>query len=186
MNNLSAFIPKAAAYAAEHHEGVERKYNGLPYIYHPMRVAGMVLVLQARLPYLCYNYNIHEIVAAAWMHDLIEDTKVTYGDIEREFNKNVADLVQELTNSSLGSTLNRARRKKIDRDALRQASFPAKIIKLLDRIDNLTEMDGADDGFAVVYAKESLLLANAIGDADYGLNKRLVGLANTLLAVRGG
>src|SRR5262245_19705840 len=82
-----------------------------------------------------------EIVAAAWLHDVVEDCGITTGEIESEFSPIVANLVRELTNPSKARReLSRADRKQIDRDHLAGVSRWATIIKLVDRIDNVAGM----------------------------------------------
>lgn len=161
----------AADLARRAHEGQRRKYNGDPYIYHPARVAGRVGLLK---------YATEEMVAAAYLHDVLEDTDVRPAVIEQTFGSEVLKLVLGLTNPSKGSKAPRPERKMMDRQWLSAQSTQVKLIKLLDRIDNLREMSGAEDSFRKVYASESLLLASAIGDADAELREELERLARAL------
>jgi guanosine-3',5'-bis(diphosphate) 3'-pyrophosphohydrolase len=124
-------ILKAAAFARQAHAEQRRKYNDRPYIQHPARVAGRVA---AR------SQATEVMVAAAFLHDVVEDTPHTLDEILTEFGPDVARLVAELTNPSKGLKSPRRERKQIDRDHLAVVSVEAKIIKLLDRIDNLQEM----------------------------------------------
>lgn len=158
-------ILQAARFAALAHTGQKRKYSNLPYIIHPARVAGRVAILLG-----CTE----EMVCAAYLHDVLEDTERTSEDIERHFGKVVADLVLELTSRSkqISSEGNREARKKIDHDYLATVSVEAKKIKMLDRIDNLREMD-TSSGFAEKYATESEHLLATIGDADPDLKAEL-------------
>lgn len=63
----------------------------------------------------------------------------------------------------------------MDREHLQDCGLGVKLIKLIDRIDNLLEMDPAD-GFLVLYRQESLLLAEVLKDADEQLYQELVDL----------
>lgn len=148
---------KASIIAEELHRGQERKYTGDPYIVHPMRVGGKV-----------YNHQIASpvTVAAAYLHDTLEDTKYTGEKMLEEFGPDVVCLVIELTNTSKSTGLSRPGRKSLDRLRLRKVSHEARIIKMIDRIDNLGDMSEADEKFKRIYAEESVLLAEAIGDAD--------------------
>jgi (p)ppGpp synthase/HD superfamily hydrolase len=76
---------RAQALASSAHK--DQKYGVQPYVAHLSDVVRRVKQIT----------NDPEIIAAAWLHDTIEDTTVTYGDIEREFSKNVADMVWAVT-----------------------------------------------------------------------------------------
>lgn len=164
-------ILKAASFAEEAHRGQNRKYGSVPYIHHPMRVAGRASILVG---------TTEETVAAAWLHDVLEDTKAKPVELETEFGPKVLKLVIELTNVSKGLDLPRAERKRLDREHLVRVSVEAKRIKMLDRIDNLSDMAGSEKDFAMLYAGESKLLADAIGDADRGLKGELLAIIDNL------
>lgn len=150
-------ILEAARFARNAHQGQFRKFSGRPYIEHPMRVAGQVSLMPGAT---------ERHVCAGWLHDVLEDTNVTYNELRYEFGGEVADLVQELTNpSKQHPELNRADRKKMDRLHLVHVSTSAKIIKLCDRIDNLRDLGWSND-FTETYCKESSLLALALDASD--------------------
>jgi hypothetical protein len=88
-----------------------------------------------------------EMIAAAWLHDTVEDTPATFGDIEREFGAEVRALVADLTDVSKPSDGNRAVRKAIDRHHTAQASVRAKTVKLADLIDNCRDICEHDASF---------------------------------------
>ena len=77
-----------------------------------------------------------DMMAAAWLHDVLEDTPTTYDDVRELVSENVADLVLQLTDISRPEDGNRAIRKGMDRDHLAKASPEAQTIKLADLIDN--------------------------------------------------
>jgi (p)ppGpp synthase/HD superfamily hydrolase len=149
-----SLIIKAAALAARAHAGVPRKHTGFPYIYHPARVAGRVGILPGAT---------EEMVAAAYLHDVLEDTTITKEEIEAETNAQVAFYVDCMTNKSKGLKLPRAERKALDRKHLSEVPFEIKQIKAIDRIDNLLEISGATTDFKKLYAEESMLLADVLG-----------------------
>ena len=158
-------IMKAAAFARQAHDGQRRKYNDRPYIQHPARVAGRVAVRP---------HATEVMVAAAFLHDVVEDTPHTLEEIVAEFSPDAARLVAELTNPSKGMKTPRRERKQLDREHLAVVSVEARIIKLLDRIDNLQEMVDAPGNFRRKYCEESRLLADVIGDADPELKAELL------------
>lgn len=152
MTNL---ILKAAQLAIRAHAGQVRKYEPVPYVYHPARVAGRTAVLPGAT---------EEMVAAAYLHDVLEDTAISFDEIARLTSFKVAEYVQWMTNPSKGSTLPRQERKAMDRAHLKRAPIEVKWIKMLDRIDNLIDMKGASPDFQKLYGEESILLHEAIGD----------------------
>jgi len=82
--------------------------------------------------------------------------------------------VVELTNPSKGrKDLPRKDRKAMDRAHLATVSREAKVIKMLDRIDNLSDCDAAPRAFRGLYAMESAMLADVVGDADPRLESEL-------------
>jgi len=150
-----SIILKAAALAARAHAGIPRKITKFPYIYHPARVAGRVGILPGAT---------EEMVAAAYLHDVLEDTTVTREEIEEATNAQVGFYVDCMTNKSKGTGLPRAERKALDRRHLSEIPAEVKLIKIIDRIDNLMEMVGATNDFKRLYAEESLLLADVLGN----------------------
>lgn len=149
-----SLILHAAALAARAHEGQKRKYSGLPYITHPARVAGRVGILPGVT---------EELVAAAYLHDVLEDTKTTREEIEEATNAQVGFYVDCMTNRSKDSGLPRAQRKAMDREHLAKIPDEVKLIKALDRIDNLLDCMEAPSDFKKLYSQESLLLADVLG-----------------------
>lgn len=87
-----------AAHGAINHK---RKYTGVPYIVHPASVAKLVSSVTDNI----------EMICAAWLHDVVEDTPVTLEEIGSEFGGNVVNLVSDLTDLSIPEDRNRAIRK---------------------------------------------------------------------------
>ncbi|MBN2145467.1 MAG: bifunctional (p)ppGpp synthetase/guanosine-3',5'-bis(diphosphate) 3'-pyrophosphohydrolase [Candidatus Aureabacteria bacterium] len=165
-------ICEAVLFAAEAHKGQTRKDGKTPYIFHPLRVAARV-AKQAK--------STEEMIISAYLHDVIEDCGVTRGQIEACFGPVCADYVYLLTNisKSLGIQPRKARK---EFDAKRLASAPreVKIIKLCDRIDNLSEVSHLDHGFQLLYIDESLFLYEHIRDGDEDLAKELLEQIQTI------
>src|SRR3546814_10065938 len=92
------------------------------------------------------------MLAAALLHDTIEDTSVTQEDINREFGPTIAKLVMELTDQCHEG--NRAARKSAEAVRLSSVSRDAQTIKLADFISNTRSILRHDPGFAKVYLKE--------------------------------
>jgi (p)ppGpp synthase/HD superfamily hydrolase len=168
-------IIKAVQLANLAHVGQIRKYNGRPYITHPLRVMNRYMLLpDATMSGAC----------AAVLHDTIEDTNLTKQSLEKTFSDagTVAGIVVELTNpSKLYPELKRAERKAMDREHIHGASLTARQIKLIDRRDNLCEMDPAGDpSFAALYLNESDKLLDALRGTDAVLEDELHGAIERL------
>ena len=165
-------VLRAAFVARIAHDKQRRKYNGRPYVTHPARVAAMISI---------HPEANEDLVCAAWLHDVLEDTWVHADLLGMMFGDSVVSLVQEVTNPSKSSDAPRRQRKQQDIEHLKQVSRAAKILKLHDRIDNLQEMENAATDFKKLYSKESLVFAEAIGDVDPSLKKQLLELAESML-----
>ena len=158
MNSVnSPLISRALAYATAAHGRMNqvRKYTGEPYINHVIEVMEIV----SSVPHS------DEMLAAALLHDTIEDTSVTRENIEQEFGASVAKLVMELTDECHEG--NRAARKSAEAVRLATISQEAQTIKLADFISNTNSIVRHDPGFAKVYLREKAqtLAVMSLGDA---------------------
>lgn len=149
-------MARAFAIAAHSAIGQTRKYTGEPYWHHPMAVAELVASVTTDA----------DMIAAAWLHDVIEDTKVTRQDVQTVFGSRVASLVVQLTDVSRPENGNRAARKAIDRQHIAQACPAAKTIKLADLIDNSRSIIERDQDFAKVYIPEKIALLGVLEAGD--------------------
>jgi len=166
-------IIKAAHFARDAHQHQKRKYTDEPYISHPARVAGRVTLL---------DDTTEAMIAAAWLHDVVEDCGVEEQRILDEFGLPVADLVVQLTKPSKQYPhLLRTERERIDCEYLATVPDSAKRIKMCDRIDNLNDMVGAPSRFKALYVGESRRLAQSISDADKELATELLLACDRLL-----
>jgi guanosine-3',5'-bis(diphosphate) 3'-pyrophosphohydrolase len=156
---VDSLILAAAHIAREAHRGQLRKYRPRPYIEHPARVAASAMLIEGITP---------DEVAAAWLHDVIEDCGYTPQRLRNEgITERAVQLVVELTiPSKQHPELSRAQRMQMDREHLRQISFEARRLKMLDRIDNLRDVAEAPGDFRSLYAAETVLLADELQDVD--------------------
>src|ERR1700712_4335896 len=134
MDNSDDIIERARLFAAAAHAGQARKYTNEPYINHPAAVVALV----ASRPHT------PEMLAAGWLHDSVEDTNVTIGQIRHLFGDTVARLVDELTDVSRPEDGSRSNRKALDRAHTAKACPDAKTIKLADLIDNTQSIADPD------------------------------------------
>ena len=149
-------VAKALEFATEAHKGQVRKYTNEPYINHPIAVSKLVASVTDN----------QYMIAAALLHDTVEDTNVTLADINREFGGIIGVWVENLTDISKPGDGNRAARKLIDLRHTERALPPAKTIKLADLIDNTGSIVERDPKFAVTYMKEKGMLLEALKQGD--------------------
>lgn len=154
--HMKTFSRKAKTFATKAHEGQIRKYTAEPYINHPVAVAKIVADVGSD----------NSMIAAALLHDVVEDTDTTIQDIIKHFGINIASMVSDLTDVSKSSDGNRKARKEIDREHTRMASPSAKTIKLADMIDNMASTIKYDPEFAKVYIAEKKLLLEVLLDGN--------------------
>lgn len=140
--------------------GQVRKYTNEPYIVHPRAVVELVKTS---------SMLNSEMIAAAWLHDVVEDTSITADQINEWFGPNVGKMVAALTNCDVGAG-NRDQRFLINHDRLSLAGPLVQTIKVCDLIDNTSTIVKHDPKFARVYlAEKMMLLSTALFDADLRL-----------------
>lgn len=128
----------AASFAAVAHRHQVRKDGVTPYVAHVFRVAMIVRDLFGCDDPVC--------LAAALLHDVIEDTGADYDELEEQFGREVAECVAALTkNMALPE-----RDREAEYDArLAAADWRARLVKLADQYDNLCDVRGGDVAFGV-------------------------------------
>ena len=123
-------ILKAARFAAHKHRNQRRKdEEKTPYINHPISVAKIISEIG--------NVEDPEVLSAALLHDTLEDTKTTPEELIDNFGERVCRLVQEVTDDK---TLPMLERKQRQIDYANEISRDAAIIKLGDKIANVTDI----------------------------------------------
>jgi (p)ppGpp synthase/HD superfamily hydrolase len=143
-------------FAKAAHEGQVRKFSGEPYINHPVRVSLMAT-----------EHGLgHTAVAAALLHDVVEDCDVSLDEITERFGRHVAGVVWGLTNYEARNggpddTMNRADRKAVDCGWLSAQDPTVKSLKIIDCIDNILDQP-SDGSFMGVMLEEMRLLVLAM------------------------
>ena len=126
----TGLLLKALAFAAERHSRQRRKdVDASPYINHPIALAN-VLANEAGI-------DNAEVLAAAVLHDTLEDTETTVADLDAAFGPRICRIVLEVTDDK---TLAKAVRKQLQIDLAPQLSHEAKLVKLADKICNLRDV----------------------------------------------
>lgn len=170
-----SIVEKAREFAITAHGEQKRKYNGEPYWKHLEEVADLVSLFCTSEWWYHYarayrhdGYFRDSLIAAAWLHDTVEDTFVTFDDLGHHFGAEITGLVSWLTDVSQPHDGNRTTRKEIDRRHIAKAPPAAKTVKLADLISNARNISALDPDFARVYMREkaSLLLVLSEGHPD--------------------
>jgi len=142
-----ALVLRAVQFAAQAHVAQVRKYTGEPYLMHLLAVAHSVA-----------NRTMDpHVIAAAVLHDTLEDTDTHPAQLRRLFGERVTALVVELTDVFTHEDhpdKNRAHRKALEAERLGRISAEAQLIKAYDLMDNTSSITQHDPGFAKVYLAE--------------------------------
>jgi (p)ppGpp synthase/HD superfamily hydrolase len=165
---------RAVSFAARVHEHQRRLDGRTPYAAHPCRVALTVTAVFA-----CDD---PEAIAIACLHDTIEDGATDYEDLAEAFGEAVADGVAALTKHA---ALPEARREALYDEALERAGWRAKLVKLADVYDNMSDLaPGAPPskhGKLIVKAERALSIA-ARDASGRGELARAIGAVSAKLA----
>jgi len=125
-------VLRAAAFAAEKHRKQRRKdVEASPYINHPIQLAYILVQADIEDP---------AVLAAALLHDTIEDTDTTQDELEIVFGYEIAHIVAECTDNK---ALHKLERKQAQIDHAAGLSRKAKLVKLADKIANVSDINGA-------------------------------------------
>ena len=126
-------VDHAIRFAIEAHEGVARKGTDLPYIVHPLEALAVVATITSD----------QELLAAAVLHDVVEDAGISIDDIRREFGPHIADIVEGETDQEvqgLSHVDSWRQRKQAAVDRLAKASRDVQIVALGDKLSNMRSM----------------------------------------------
>jgi len=152
-------VRKAYEFSAKAHEGQIRR-SGEPYVKHPVAVAGVLTSLKTDVT----------AIVAGLLHDTLEDTVATAGELEREFGKDVVHLVDGVT--KIGKITFKSSEEKQAENFRKMVLSMADdirvvIIKLADRLHNMRTLEHLSEGKRLEIAQETLEiyapLANRIG-----------------------
>ncbi|MBQ8061153.1 MAG: HD domain-containing protein [Bacteroidales bacterium] len=126
----TSLLDRAIIFAVKAHAGTERRGKGFPYIVHPMEAMEIVSTITSD----------QELLAAAVLHDTVEDTFVTQEQIRREFGDRVASIVASESDTFEEGVKEEDSwhdRKQAAIDRLQSASRDAKIVALGDKLSNM-------------------------------------------------
>jgi len=156
-------VLQAAAFAAEKHRNQRRKdEEASPYINHPIQLAYILVQADIEDPV---------VLAAALLHDTIEDTQTTLDELEIVFGYEIANIVAECSDDK---TLSKLERKQAQIDHAATISPKAKLVKLADKIANVSDINGAPPaGWSIERKREYFDWAKKVVDRMRGVHKVL-------------
>jgi guanosine-3',5'-bis(diphosphate) 3'-pyrophosphohydrolase len=191
-------IELAASFAREKHgAGKPRKFSNEPYFEHPDAVAKRLKgLLDSDLKSGKLSQDEYDaIIAAAYLHDVVEDCDVPIQEIEERFGGNVAEMVGELT-SDKKAIIAMMRRKKMDKhqakgiyltEEINHMSPHTRQIKLADREHNVQELAVLDkikehQAWVHGYSHETWYILNHIAFTPNSIEQELISSIRTLIA----
>lgn len=126
----TAFLDRAIIFAVKAHAGTERRGKGYPYIVHPLEAVEIVATMTKD----------QELLAAAALHDTVEDTDVTVEQLREAFGDRVAELVASESDEmpeGVSEEDSWHARKQAAIDRLAKAGREAKMVALGDKLSNM-------------------------------------------------
>lgn len=126
----TALLDRAIIFAVNAHAGTERRGKGYPYIVHPLEAVEIVATMTPD----------QELLAAAALHDTVEDTDVTVEQIRAEFGDRIASLVADESEErpeGISDEESWHDRKRAAINRLAKASHDAKVVALGDKLSNM-------------------------------------------------
>lgn len=160
--------PRIIAFAIEAHQNVNHTYDGVPYSVHLALVAGYAIKYIDCIPDQCQE----KVLDACWLHDTIEDCRLTYNDIVKMAGEEVAEIVYAVTNEKGKNRKERANDKYYE--GIRNTPW-AKYVKLCDRLANVKYSFDIKSNMLKVYRKENAdFLQSLLSTSDWYYYKDLL------------
>jgi (p)ppGpp synthase/HD superfamily hydrolase len=149
-------VTAAIRAAIKGHDDTNHRYGDASYTVHLSHVVDVA----QRFKHLVKEDELHTAVAACWLHDSIEDARMSYNDVKKLTNKDIAEIVRAVTNYTRGRNRNERMPDFIYED-IRNTPL-ATYVKLCDRIANI-ETGGKTD----MYARENEHFVKMIYNENY-------------------
>lgn len=169
---------KAMIFAIEAHASTNHTYDNKPYSIHLTMVSNIARKYIDIIPDQCQD----EVLSACWLHDTIEDCRLTYNDLKNEFGENVAEIVYAVTNDKGKNRSERAGTKYYN--GIRKTTW-ATFVKLCDRLANIKYSKETKSRMLEVYRKEHSNFIDSLLpiSSNKGQYTSLIEEMNVLLAV---
>ena len=165
----------ALAFSAHKHRNQRRKdVDASPYINHPIALA-RVLAVEG-------GVTDHETLAAAILHDTLEDTETTHEELNEKFGRAIAEVVREVSDDKL---LSKEDRKRLQIEHARHLSRRARLVKLADKTCNVRDMAShPPHGWPLERRREYFDWAKQVVDEIRGTNADLEAAFDEAYAAR--
>jgi guanosine-3',5'-bis(diphosphate) 3'-pyrophosphohydrolase len=165
----------ALAFSAAKHRNQRRKdVDASPYINHPIALAH-VLAVEG-------GVTDHRTLAAAILHDTLEDTETTYEELKEKFGRTIAQTVREVSDDK---SLSKADRKRLQIEHAWHLSRRARLVKLADKTCNVRDMAAhAPAGWPLQRRREYFDWARKVVDQIRGTSARLEAAFDEAFAAR--
>jgi (p)ppGpp synthase/HD superfamily hydrolase len=172
------FAAYAHYYRTEDGEPQYRKFSEDLYITHPVAVAAIL--------YNQKTYSDANMIIAAILHDVVEDTTVEHDEIAETFGEDVSYLVKGCTKKSMGSPEVRSIRKALDRDSYASYCSRVQTIKVADVLHNsfsaaLRGMEPNGFNWAMLWLSEAQDLLGALMMADSNLRDKTIDIVDAYI-----
>jgi guanosine-3',5'-bis(diphosphate) 3'-pyrophosphohydrolase len=169
-----SLLDKATAFAEKAHEGQFRKGgHGIPYVTHPKNVAATLAA---------HGVDDQVVLAAALLHDVVEDCGVTEEEMVAEFGSEVASVVMEVSDAPGSKT----KAKKAQIEKAPTMSHRAKLVKLADKLDNVDSLVKSPPGWKPEsvkgYVESATMVVRAMGPVNHDLEVAFFVAAGKALA----
>ena len=158
-------------FATEKHKGQKRD-DGNDYIIHPIRVAKLVDEFKGK-----YSTNRKVLLAAAFLHDTLEDTNTSYKEIADKFGDVVASLVLELTTAKYACSY--IGKSQYLAEKMQHMTSYALTIKLADRLDNIMDLKGCRPEKKTKMINDTVYILNYL-EKNRKLTKSQIAISNAI------
>lgn len=152
----------ARSIAQDKHSYQYRKFSNEPYFKHPSRVADIVSKFTKD----------DNIISAAYLHDVLEDTKTSEKELNAVFGPKILNYVKELT--SVKKEIVKIGKADYLLNKMNKMSSGALLIKLADRLDNVSDFKHASRKFINKYIKETFYILEHLSCSLKSEHKKLI------------